>query len=254
MSAGIYLIVNTVSRLAYIGQSQSIRNRWAQHRCVLRSGQSSNGRVNDLLLKSWKKHGEQAFQFIVLEECSIESLTRRETYWLIEFRDVHGYRVANFAGPVDNAWRGAKHRPESRAKMSAANKGIPKPEGMRAKLSAARTGFRHSEATKAKVRAAKLGSKLPSISGKNNPSHRPENVARMKADNPAKRADVRKKIGEANSKRIIDVKTKESWPSLSAFAKEHGISVAAVSLHMLGKNKTCRGRTLNWFHSVRGAA
>ena len=50
--------------------------------------------------------------------------------------------------------RRRKHSEETKAKMSAAKKGVPKSEETKAKMSAANMGKVHSDETKAKMSAA----------------------------------------------------------------------------------------------------
>lgn len=59
-----------------MGSSVNIERRWAGHRHLLRRGKSTN----KILLYAWRKHGEDAFSFEVIEECAEDLLIEREQY------------------------------------------------------------------------------------------------------------------------------------------------------------------------------
>lgn len=203
---GIYLIENTVASLFYIGQTVNMRMRWNQHRSLLKRG----GNTNRRLLNSWRKYGEEAFRFTVLEECESSLLTDRESYWLGLYRDMYPGLIANSAGPVDNPTKGVPMSKERRERMSRDRKGKPN----------------------------------PLIAGDRNPSKRPEVRAKFSGENnPAKRPDVRKKMSDVRSNWVIDKETGEEWRTMSDCAATLGISVAAVSA-AVARNGTCAGRRI----------
>ena len=72
---GIYKITNKINGKAYIGQSNDINRRFKEHQtCGCRS------RIPlDLAIE---KYGKDNFLYEVLEECSIEDLNQKETYWI----------------------------------------------------------------------------------------------------------------------------------------------------------------------------
>lgn len=67
---GIYKIENLVNGKIYIGQSNDIGRRFNEHK--RRDGQ--------LVDKAIKKYGISNFSFSVVEECSVEELSNRESY------------------------------------------------------------------------------------------------------------------------------------------------------------------------------
>lgn len=234
MNSGIYLIQNVKTRLCYVGQASDIGARWSQHRYLLR--RRPNGRrVNNILANSWAKHGEDAFRFVILELCSIEELTKRETYWLREFRDIHGFPVANTEGPVDNPWRGRTHSIEVKEKIAEASRLMPRTDEHRARISAANRGKPKSETARANLSAAVKGVKRPWLNGDGNPSRSEAARERMRNQNPAKKPEVRAKLAEQKSKQVHDQVSGRSWHSLSALAAEFGVSVTSASRHLLGE-------------------
>lgn len=243
MASGIYALINVLQPLFYIGQSINIAQRFAGHKANLRSDKR---KVNKKLLHSWQKYGEEAFQFVVLEYCSAERLTERETYWLCEFRDVHGLNVANFVGPVDNPMRGMKHTPEAIEKMRLALSKVVRTEEHNRRIGLAHKGREKTLEERMKISAAKKGKPNLLARGHLNPSHRPEFKERMRLNNPAKRPEVRQKMSEKNhfKRPVRDVESGKVWMTMSACAAELGVTVAAVHAAASKKNKTVAGRVI----------
>lgn len=71
--SGIYAIEIPHLKIAYIGQSTSIGNRWRQHRHILNKGKSENLRLQE----AWNKHKEH-FEFVILKECTNDILLELE--------------------------------------------------------------------------------------------------------------------------------------------------------------------------------
>lgn len=90
--SGIYCIENTYNNKKYIGQSVNIYDRWYKHRNALRQGNHDN----DFLQKSWNKHGEDCFNFYILEECNKDSLDEKEKYYINLYKTLdknYGYNL-----------------------------------------------------------------------------------------------------------------------------------------------------------------
>lgn len=90
---GIYGIQHKISKLIYIGSSRNVVNRWRRHKWMLRLAKHSN----PYLQNAWNKCGEEAFEFIILEEVvSLENLFVRERYWMDFYKsylDNYGYNA-----------------------------------------------------------------------------------------------------------------------------------------------------------------
>lgn len=76
--SGIYCIVNTDNQKKYVGSSKNLYQRLMKHRAYLRK----NMHENQKLQNSWNKHGEESFQYFILEFCSIENLIQREQFYI----------------------------------------------------------------------------------------------------------------------------------------------------------------------------
>jgi group I intron endonuclease len=92
---GIYKITNTATGKFYLGSSSDIPRRWRQHKHLLRQGKHHSS----ILQNSWAKHGEQAFVFEVVFECSEADLLDCEQRFLDELRPE--YNVTAIAGKVE---------------------------------------------------------------------------------------------------------------------------------------------------------
>ncbi len=73
---GVYAIQNTITSECYVGASCNVKVRWTEHRCLLRTGMN-----NKRFQASFNTHGEEVFEFKLLEECSLEDLHRKELEW-----------------------------------------------------------------------------------------------------------------------------------------------------------------------------
>lgn len=186
LETGVYCVLHRESGKRYIGSSAtSLGKRWRGHRGSLRSGRHPNR----YLQAAWNKHGEVAFEFIILERVSPEECIGREQYWLDYYKAAcrkYGYNLcptagnqlgfkcseetkrklsAHFTGKklsvehVANV-KAALQRPEVRAKLKLINLGRKASPELRKKLSEGRMGHPTSLETKAKLSAAHTGKKL----------------------------------------------------------------------------------------------
>jgi group I intron endonuclease len=111
----------------YVGQSANIGQRWKEHRSRLKLQYHRSPQLQ----AAFNKYGVEAFEWSVLEECSPESLTEREQYWIDLLRPA--FNTAPAAGSTLGM-----RRPD----VSVAKKGVPRPATVRAKISAAHQGMR----------------------------------------------------------------------------------------------------------------
>lgn len=108
--SGIYAIENVTNGKVYVGQAQDIRKRWMDHRRDLRRGNHANVHLQ----RSWAKHGEMAFVFVILEVSEPGALDGLEQFHM----DARNAAVAGFnINPVARTRRGAKLSDADKAKQ-----------------------------------------------------------------------------------------------------------------------------------------
>ena len=101
---GIYLIYCNANGGEYIGSSIDIVNRCNEHLRYLRNNWYAIDSRYDhkpYMQNSFNKYGEDTFQYFVIEECSVESLCDRETFY------IHTMRPA--FNTVQEAYRAPKY-------------------------------------------------------------------------------------------------------------------------------------------------
>lgn len=163
MGCGIYCIRNTVNRKVYVGSTVDLSRRWLRHRRELRRGIHSNPHLQS----AWAKYGEDSFEFVVLLECPADQLVASEAMYIEKFGSgsrSKGYNIDTFIqarkavsdetkARISAANKGKKRTRASRDLMSAMAKGrVPTPEA-RAKQSLAMMGHACSDTTRVKLRS-----------------------------------------------------------------------------------------------------
>ena len=82
---GIYKITNKMNGKTYIGQANNIDRRFLEH---CQKGESSRIPLDAAI----KKYGRANFTLEILEECSLDKLNSRESYWIKHYDTVRkGY-------------------------------------------------------------------------------------------------------------------------------------------------------------------
>lgn len=141
--SGIYEIICITNRRKYIGSAVDLGKRWSEHVRQLKE----NKHHSRHLQRTWNKYGQDDFVFRVIEYCDKGSLIDREQHYIDTEKPVFNSR------PVANSQLGFRHSKESRLKMSMS----------RDRNFSPMTGRRHTEETKAKISAAKRGVKQSEI-------------------------------------------------------------------------------------------
>lgn len=158
---GVYCIQNKKNGKKYIGISYNIKRRFVRHKSELRN----NKHENLHLQRSWNKHGENNFEFKILEELNkdIEILNQREIFYIrfMNTRHPNGYNSTDGGGGFYNPseevrekmrlrWLGEKNPNYVKNK---------KPKEKKIKVSLKRKPM--SEETKEKIRISKTGVRQP---------------------------------------------------------------------------------------------
>jgi hypothetical protein len=76
---GVYKITSPTGKI-YIGQSVDIKKRWKDNYKTL------NCKGQTRLYNSLKKYGPENHKFEIIEECEVENLIQRETYWKLFYK------------------------------------------------------------------------------------------------------------------------------------------------------------------------
>ena len=87
--AGVYAMLNRVTRMVNIGQAKNLRGRCSMHRSQLRAGTAPNLRMRQDALR----HGADAFLYVTLELLDIgaqtnvpRELNKLELWWVVQFQ------------------------------------------------------------------------------------------------------------------------------------------------------------------------
>jgi len=196
---GIYKITNLKNQKFYIGQSKDLNNR--EHNHFYRLGR--NEHHNEILQKSFNKHGKENFIFEVLEEIDSDNfLDEREKYWIDFYGGLNNKKTYNMKDPLtkdyseytrtkvskimlgeNNPNYGNNWTDEQKENLSKKKKGktleerigIEKSKLVKEKMSKSQKGRKHPEEVKEKIRQANIGENNPMFGkgykqvGKNNP-------------------------------------------------------------------------------------
>lgn len=218
---GVYVIRNRANGKVYVGSAAtSIRARWATHRYRLRAG----GHCNAHLQHAWSKHGEAAFEFVVIERVPPQECVAREQAWIDFYRasdPLCGYNLCPTAGSA----LGRKHGAETRARIGAANaisqKGKRQSEGHKRSISAALKGLVRGDETRARMSAAASRRPKRKLS--------PEHVARIVAANAGRAKPKKARLTAAQAEEIrARYRPRDPLNCLRALAAEYGVSEATA--------------------------
>jgi group I intron endonuclease len=117
--SGVYLIRCLANGRIYVGSSARLALRWSEHRKTLRNGTHRNS----LLRNAWRKYGEDAFSFEVLDYAPAAALVALEQRYIDRLRACDRSIGMNLA-PTAGTTLGVKHSDETRAKVRASHKGM----------------------------------------------------------------------------------------------------------------------------------
>ena len=97
LKCGIYSITNKKTGQKYIGQSKDITRRFWQHK-----NQGQNASYID---RAIKKHGANAFEFEILEECKPNELNKLEEEYIKKYNTFKDENHYNLTSGGDSNWK-----------------------------------------------------------------------------------------------------------------------------------------------------
>jgi group I intron endonuclease len=167
--SGVYLFISKLNGKKYIGSTLDLESRYKSH--IHNANRDTDNK--QVIAHAIKKYGIKNFSYEVLEYCDKNMLIEREQYYL----DLHEPFVDNDKG-------------YNVRKIADNNSGITLSDNTKEKMSKASKGKPKSEKTKQTMRDVWHQSRTP--------EYYANLSARVSGDkNPAKRAEVRKKISKA---------------------------------------------------------
>lgn len=113
----IYKIISPTGRI-YIGQTMDYIVRFKLYSQLACKSQTK-------LYRSLKKYGPINHSYEIIEECDIDLLNERETYYIALY-NAASRRGLNCAVVADSPMRGRKHKASTKRKMSKVRKGVKK--------------------------------------------------------------------------------------------------------------------------------
>jgi group I intron endonuclease len=232
----VYVIRNMVSERVYVGKSTNPKQRWRCHKADLRNGKH----LNRHLQNAWKKYGEGAFVFTVIETADNEAhLNELECFYMEQFRSqgtslyniVEGGKGGFSLAAQEKARQlstGRQKTPEEKAKWRVANLPRIQSAEYRQHLSQKlkgkpKSGYTITETVRAKWDAQRGRKELPEQT-----KHR---IDAMTQNQPLRRF-------RAPDGTIYETR------NVSEFAREHGLHERLLHYVVSGKQRHHRRWTL----------
>lgn len=243
----IYHLFCAATGKAYVGQTwDTIDKRWYAH---------CNEKHCVKLYRAIKKYGKERFVRSQLTGglTTQADMDAAEAYWIGHFDAIKdGYNIREGGSH-------GRHSEESKAKVSAAKRGIPKTKEHKAKLSAANMGHIASPKARANMSAAKMGHEVSAetrarLSASNSGKERSEesiaNISKAQKkrySDPAERARLAAQ-GKRSAKPFVD-QNGVRYESLREAAASLGVAKANVQAVLKGRYKKTKGYTFKYLDS-----
>ena len=238
MKTGIYKIFNTSTGKSYVGSAVDIDRRWADHKKLLKQGNHHSKKLQN----SWLKHGQECFEFSVIEiVLSKTDLIPREQHWIdaLKCSGPLGYNIS----PTAFSLLGFRHSEESIEKCRVAKLGKPMLPHVMEALRKANTGRKLSAGHIEKLAASSTGRKKTAESiEKTASAHRGakrsiETRTRISESTKGRKTFLGKSHSAETKLKISMAKTGKKFGPMSDELK------AKISAATTGKKKTKRAAT-----------
>lgn len=225
---GIYRITNKINNKSYIGKSNNIKRRFAEHKII-------NHETNQSLKKAYIKYGLENFTFEILEECDLDSLNDREIYYIKTLKPE--YNRTKGGDGASGHQVSEKTREILRQKAKAQWERLTeeqKQEIINKQLIGNRKGVKRpsrslSEETKRKLREANLGKKQSK-----------EIIEKRKQTILEKKKNGYIQTNQSHKKPVYCVETGETFESVKEASEKYNLTTLVG--HLKGKYKTCKGK------------
>lgn len=211
-----------------MGSSINLRDRFDNHRALLKGGTHSNNHLQ----RSFNKHGIGKFVFEIIELCSGEDIIQREQEYIDQFDAKRLYNICRVAGspPVFERTEefrekmrkiktGVKHTEESKRNMSAAQRSRAPltPEQCEA-IRIRQTGKTHTPETREKLSKINRG-KILSDETRQKMSDNRLGVKRTEKEKEAMRIAARKRVERETREYLEKYFTREKIENAMVGAK-----------------------------------
>ncbi len=244
----IYVVTNKVNGKRYVGQTiQRLEDRWSKH-CSRSSGCPILGRAI-------RKYGRMSFTVEVVSACStLGQLNDAEAYFVDHYQSMtpDGYNVLR-GGDASHSMTGVVRSQETRERFSAARKGKPnghlglkRSDATRARQSVAQKGNQYAKGacrsveTRAKIGAANRGRPLSDeqrwrLSQLRIGKSPPNKGVPMSSEAKLHLSKINAGKRPGNCVEIVNTATGELFYSMTAAARNSGISVSHLSSVLSGR-------------------
>lgn len=225
---GIYKITNKINNKCYIGQSNNIKRRKNEHRCI-------EHETNESLKKAYIKYGLENFKFEILEECKLEELNVKEKYWIDLLKPQYNRTSGGDGSP--------NHKVSDKTKEILKQKGKEfwknlddeiKNKIITQNLKGPKIGHLVSEETRGKLRQHNLGKKQSK-----------ETVEKRKQTMIEKKKNGYVQTNGNHRKKVICIETGEIFESLKEAEDKYNLSTLCG--HLKGRYETCKGNHYEYY-------
>jgi len=243
---GIYKITSPSGKI-YIGQSIDIENRWKQYKYF----KINKGSIGPKLLNSFKKYGYENHIFEIIEECSVDNLHERETFYKKQIIEKYKWNQVLFCELFD-CGGGVKSKEtklkQSKGLQKAYDKGKKKPYWLGKKnlklteYNKENSGFKYERTKEHKDELSVMLKKLWE-----DPIKREQRVKKMSESHKGKivSTNTKSKMSESHKKPIIQYDKNfnyiKEWDSITEASSKLNTSIGNISAVLNKKQKTAKG-------------